>query len=61
MADVAAKAVSTNDVKNGTLVVYSGRGISTNDDRVKTTPAVTDIETTYSSRFDDYCPCGVAT
>ena len=58
MADIA-KAKSSNEIKNGTMVVSCGRtgfplsGTIVYDKYVKTIPTLNSIENKYDARFDD--------
>ena len=55
MADII-EAISTNNIKNGTLVVGvypTASGIGILNTYVKNTPIITDIEDKYDERFDD--------
>ena len=55
MTNDITKAISTNPIKNGTLLVSCSRtgehGLSNN--YVKNTPTITDIQSKYDNRFDD--------
>jgi hypothetical protein len=53
MANDISKAISANQIKNGTTVVtttVTGE-YSTTDTYVKNTPTISDIETKYDNRF----------
>lgn len=55
MANDITKAISTNPLKNGTLLVscaLTGK-YSLSNTYVKNTPTITDIESKYDNRFDD--------
>lgn len=55
MANDIIKAISSNDIKNGTLLVSCTRTgqYSLSNAYVKNTPTITDIESKYDNRFDD--------
>lgn len=60
MANDINKAISANDIKNGTTVVTCGpTGFPDSpasivyDSYVKNTPSITDIQSKYDDRFDD--------
>lgn len=55
MANDVMKALSSNPIKNGTLITsctFTGQ-YSFNNNYVKNTPAIGDIEAKYDNRFDD--------
>jgi hypothetical protein len=55
MANDITKAISANDLKNGTVIVTCSRTgeYSVLDTYVKNTPTISDIENKYDNRFDD--------
>jgi hypothetical protein len=55
MANDIAKAVSANELKNGTAIVTCSRTgeYSELNTYVKNTPTITDIQDKYDNRFDD--------
>lgn len=55
MANDIMKAISGNNIKNGTLIAgctFTGT-FSVNNNYVKNTPIIGDIEDKYDNRFDD--------
>jgi hypothetical protein len=55
MANDITKAISSNPIKNGTLIVsYTPTGeYGLSNNYVKNTPTISDIEAKYDTRFDD--------
>ena len=54
MADVAAKIISANNIKTGSISIKTGKkDYQTTTPDPETGPAVTDVETKYTNRFDD--------
>ena len=55
MANDINKAIDSNEIKNGTLVVSCTRTgeFSLSNNYVKNTPTITDIQDKYDERFDD--------
>lgn len=57
MANDIEKAIDSNPIKNGTLLVSTKRTGPTEEDKLDTyvmnTPTITDIENKYDERFDD--------
>ena len=58
MANDIQKSISSNDIKNGTIVVSTQPTGSTAKDKIDTyvsnKPVIADIETKYDDRFDDH-------
>lgn len=57
MPNDIAKSITGNDIKNGTLLVFTGsRGtydVVSSSGYVSNSPAITDIQSKYDNRFDD--------
>jgi hypothetical protein len=55
MANDITKAISANDLKNGTAIVTCSRtgNYSVLDTYVNNAPSLTDIQDKYDNRFDD--------
>lgn len=60
MANDINKAISANEIKNGSMVVSCGRtgfpnspGSIVYNKYVKNTPTITDIQSKFDNRFDD--------
>ena len=55
MANDIIKTISTNPIKNGTLLVSCTRTgeYSLSNSYVKNTPTISNIESKYDNRFDD--------
>ena len=55
MANDITKAISSNELKNGTTIVTCSRtgNYSLLNTYVKNTPSLTDIENKFDNRFDD--------